>query len=134
MHERSERSCIRKPSAPSVAVAIYVAQTTVANKMERAATHAMRKLCGAQALSTHVMTRLQDAAAHSMRREALTACTPFSAYSCVRQADVDVQLKEQRRARALLASITLEQDGRQAHETMAACRQQLEARAKPCFP
>lgn len=46
---------------------------------------------------------------------------------------MDAQLKERRRARVLLASVTLEQEGRQARETMAACRQQLEARAKPYF-
>lgn len=66
--------------------------------------------------------------------QSLAACAPPSASSCAPQADVDAQLKERRRARALLASITLEQDGRQARETLAACRQQLEARALPCFP
>jgi len=47
------------------------------------------------------------------------------------QVDVDAQLQERGRTRALAAAVSLEQDGRQAREAMAACRQDMEARAAP---
>ena len=63
----------------------------------------------------------------SVHTRALLAGTERGARA---QVDVDAQLQERGRARALAAAVSLEQDGRQARAAMAACRQDMEARAR----
>ncbi|KAK9840937.1 hypothetical protein WJX81_001285 [Elliptochloris bilobata] len=82
-----------------------------------AAAAAEDQAAAAAASEDVVRWRKSEAAAHERQKAALARL----------RVDVDVQLQERRRARSLLTSINLEQDSRQARETLVACRKQMEA-------
>ena len=134
MHERRERAPERAshavPPLPKLCEGARTTPKLVGRAALRCASCPCRGGAGAPATGTTTLVRCCDPqhAQHSPHGSPVLLYKD-SVLLGLRQADVDAQLQERRRARALLASITLEQDSRQARETMAACRQQMEARA-----